>query len=207
MAIVTVDRTPTTGRAGRAIRLLLDDQAWLQVTADELADLPVREGTDLSEGAQAAVEEALGRTRARLFAVRSLAARAQSVAEIRKKLAAREIPEHVIDETIVLATGYRYLDDVELAGQLARGFRDRGYGRRRAAQGLTARLIARDLAQDALDEAFGSADEAVLAKAALGSRSFGVDDAGRRKAAAFLTRRGFSSSVAWQVVRGRELPS
>jgi regulatory protein len=201
---VTVDRTPTEGRAGRTIRLLLDGSAWLRVTREEFAELSVAEGTDLSEAAQAQIEERLSRTRARLFAVRSLAARAQSVGEIRKKLAAREIPHQVIEETIEIATGYRYLDDTELAGQLARGFRDRGYGRRRAAQGLATRLLPRELAEEALAEAFGATDETVLATAALGSRTFGEDDAGRRKAVAFLARRGFSSGVAWQVVRERE---
>ena len=107
-----------------------------------------------------------------------------------QQLEAREIPHHVIEETIELALGLPYLDDAELAGQLARGFRDRGYGRRRAAQGLTARLLPRELADDALADAFGSADESALATAALGSRTFGDDDAGRRKAVAFLARRG-----------------
>jgi regulatory protein len=203
MAIVTVDRTPTEGRAGRTIRLLLDSSAWLRVTPDELAALSLAEGADLSQAAQAQVEERLSRTRARLFAVRSLAARAQSVGEIRKKLAAREIPPDLVEETVELMTGYRYLDDAELAGQLARGFRDRGYGPRRAAQGLATRMLPRELAELALAEAFDTTDEAALATAALGSRSFGDDDAGRRKAVAFLARRGFSSAVAWQVVRGR----
>jgi regulatory protein len=204
MAIVTVDRTPTEGRAGRTIRLLLDSSAWLRVTPDELAGLSLTEGTDLSEADQAQLVERLSRTRARLFAVRSLAARAQSVGEIRKKLAAREIPPDVVEETIELMTGYRYLDDAELAGQLARGFRDRGYGPRRAARGLATRLLPRELGEVALAEAFGTTDEAALATAALGSRSFDDDDAGRRKAVAFLARRGFSSAIAWQVVRDRE---
>ena len=201
---MTVDRTPTTGRAGRTIRLLLDGGAWLRVTAEELTSLPLVDGSELTESEQAEVEEALSRTRARLFAVRSLAARAQSEAELRKKLAAREIPQPIIAETIALAHDYRYLDDAELAGQLARGFRGRGYGRRRATQGLTARLLPRELVDAALDDVFGGADEAELARAALGHRSFGDDDAGRRKAVAFLARRGFSSAVAWQVIRERE---
>lgn len=203
MAIVTVDRTPTQGRAGRTIRLLLDSSAWLRVTPEELAALSLAEGAELDRAAQVEAEERLGRTRARLFAVRSLAARAQSAGELRKKLGAREIPPALVEETIELMTDYRYLDDAELAGQLARGFRDRGYGPRRAAQGLATRLLPRELAETALSEAFATADEAALAAAALGARSFGDDDPGRRKAVAFLARRGFSSAVAWQVVRDR----
>ena len=96
-----------------------------------------------------------------------------------------------------------YLDDTELAGQLARGFRSRGYGRRRAALTLQRRGVPADVAEAALEEAYGEADEASLARTALGSRTVG-DDAARRRAVAFLVRRGFSSGAAWQAVRSRD---
>ena len=70
---------------------------------------------------------------ARAFVVNSLAARAQSVGEIERKLAARSIPSDVAETVIDDAVRLGYLDDAELAGQLARGFRARRYGRRRAA--------------------------------------------------------------------------
>jgi regulatory protein len=137
---------------------------------------------------------------ARLFVVRSLTARAQSVAEIERKLAARGVAADVAREAIEATLHDRYLDDAELAGQLARGMRSRGYGRRRAVQTLRARGIGDELADAALAEAFGDAEESVLARAALRGRAI-ADDAGRRKAVAFLVRRGFSSSAAWAAVR------
>jgi len=70
---------------------------------------------------------------ARAFVVNSLAARAQSVGEIERKLAARRIPSDVAKTVIDEAVRLGYLDDTELAGQLARGSRARRYGRRRAA--------------------------------------------------------------------------
>lgn len=187
------------------IALLLDGSAWLRVTADELAELGLGDGSELDDPRRAAVELTLARTRARLFVVRSLSARGQSVAEIEAKLAARDVPPDVAREAVELALGYGYLDDSALAAQLARGHLSRGYGRRRAEQTLGARGLKRELAETALDEAYGGdSDEPAQALTALGRRSFGEGDAGRRKAAAFLARRGFSPAAAWAAVHARE---
>jgi regulatory protein len=140
--------------------------------------------------------------RAKAFVVNSLAAKAQSVAEIERKLAAKGVSAEVAAGAVEEAIRLGYLDDTELAGQLARGFLARGYGRRRAAEALRRRALAAEVAEPALDDAYGEADEAALASAALGPRTV-VDDRDRRRAAAFLIRRGFSSAVAWQVVRDR----
>ncbi len=139
---------------------------------------------------------------ARTFVVNSLAARAQSVGEIERKLAARGIPSAVAEAVIDEAVRLGYLNDAELAGQLARGFRARRYGRRRAAVAMRRRCLEADVAERALDAAYGDADEMRLAEQALGSRS--LDDAAdRRRAVAFLVRRGFSPSAAWQAVKSR----
>lgn len=192
-----------TGRA-RPVALRLDGQAWLRVSATELVELDVRDGDEIDETQQHVLERELARSRARLFVVRSLAARAQSVAEIRAKLAQRSIPEDLSEEAIGLALGYGYLDDPALAAQLARSQRSKGFGRRRAERALSARGIPGGVATVALDAAYGDADEAAQALAALGRRSFGEGDAGRRRGAAFLARRGFSSAAAWAAVRARE---
>ena len=138
--------------------------------------------------------------RAATFVVNSLAAKAQSVAEIAAKLASRGVASDeaasVIDEALRLG----YLDDAELAGQLARGFVTRGYGRRRAEAALRRRGLADAVAEVALESAYGSADEVALARRALGPRSV-ADDAARRRAVAFLRRRGFSGGAAWEAVR------
>lgn len=133
------------------------------------------------------------------FVVNSLAAKAQSVAEIEAKLAARGVSAEIAAGLVANARRLGYLDDAELAGQLARGFRARGYGRRRAAQALHRRGLAA-VAEAALDTAFGDIDEAVLAVAALGTRLVS-DAAAQRRAVAFLVRRGFTSSTAWSVVK------
>jgi regulatory protein len=138
--------------------------------------------------------------RAATFVVNSLAAKAQSVAEIEAKLASRGVAADeaaaVIDEALRLG----YLDDAELAGQLARGFVARGYGRRRAATALRQRGLTADVAEAALESEYGSTDEVSLARRALGTRSV-EDDTSRRRAVAFLCRRGFSAGAAWDAVR------
>ena len=132
--------------------------------------------------------------------VNSLAARAQSVGEIARKLAARGIPSDVAEAVIDEAVRLGYLDDTELAGQLARGFRARRYGRRRAAMAMRRRLLDAAAVETAIGEAYADADEAALALDALGSRVL-ADAADHRRAVAFLLRRGFSPEAARRAVR------
>lgn len=135
------------------------------------------------------------------FVVNSLAARAQSVTEIEAKLAARGVATELAARAVADARRLGYLDDAELSGHLARGFRARGYGRRRAAQALHRRGLAA-VAEAALDAAYGDVDEVALAVAALGTRVVS-DAAAQRRAVAFLVRRGFTSATAWGVVKER----
>jgi regulatory protein len=139
---------------------------------------------------------------ARAFVVNSLAARAQSVAEIRGKLARRGLSEDDVAAVIAQAASLGYLDDGELAAQLARGHRARGYGRRRAERELRRRGLGDVESSAALDEAYDGTDEIALARAALGSRAT-ADPKAERRAVAFLIRRGFSPGAAWSVVRER----
>jgi SOS response regulatory protein OraA/RecX len=139
------------------------------------------------------------------FVWSSLAAKAQSVAEIEAKLGARGVDPVEAAATIAEAVELGFLDDTELAGQLARGFHTRGYGRRRAAQALGRRGLPPPLVLRALDDVYGGVDESDLARRALGRR--GVErDRDRRRAVAFLLRRGFSPSAAWAAVRSPRPP-
>lgn len=192
------DATATTRR--RSIALRLDGKAWLRVEPEALAELGVSTGDEIDAPRRTEVEAALARVRARLFVIRSLSVRAQSTAEIERKLAARDVPADIALEAIERVRGYGYLDDAALAHQLARGMRGRGYGRRRAEQKLRERRLQGPCVDTALDDAYGDQDEAALAREALGRRSV-ADDADRRRALAFLARRGFSAAAAWAAVR------
>ena len=135
-----------------------------------------------------------------MFVCNSLAAKAQSVVEIEAKLAARGVAADEAAAAIDEALRLGYLDDAELAGQLARGLEARGYGRRRATTTLRRRGLPGAVASTAVEEAFGDFDEDALAIRALGRRAVD-DDRARRRAAAFLLRRGFSPGAAWRTVR------
>jgi regulatory protein len=139
---------------------------------------------------------------ARAFVWSSLAAKAQSVAEIEAKLEARGVDAAETTDVLADAARRGFLDDAELAGRLARGFRARGYGRRRAAQTLARRGIPTPLATRALGDVFGDGldGELELARSALGDRATD-GEAARRRAVGFLVRRGFSPGAAWRVVR------
>ncbi len=195
-----VNDDATATRRRRSLALRLDGKAWLRVEPEVFAELGVSAGDEIDAARRAEVETALARVRARLFVIRSLAAKAQSTAEIEKKLAARDVPTDIAREAIERVMGYGYLDDETLAGQLARGMRSRGYGRRRAAQKLHERGLHGPVAAAALAEAYDELDEAALALEALGRRSV-TGDADRRRALAFLARRGFSTGAAWAAIR------
>jgi len=135
----------------------------------------------------------------RTFVRNSLAAKAQSVAEIEAKLAARGVGPDEAEAVVAAAMRLGYLDDAELADQLARGMRSRAYGRRRAARTLRQRGLPAALADAALEHAYRWADEDALALSALGARAVD-DDASRRRAASFLVRRGFSAGAAWRAI-------
>ena len=195
-----VDDEPSARTRRRSIALRLDGKAWLRVEPEVLPELDVAEGDVIDDKRRVAVEDALARARARLFVVRSLAVRMQSRVELARKLAARDVPPDVADEAIERAAGYGYVDDAALAGQLARGMQARGYGRRRAEQKLRSRGLSGALAQAALAETYDGDDEAVIAREALGRRAV-ASDADRKRAIAYLARRGFSARAAWKAVQ------
>jgi regulatory protein len=202
-----VDEEPTARTRRRSIALRLDGRAWLRVEPEVLIELEVAVGDEIDDDRRASVEAALARARARLFVVRSLAVRMQSSAEIGKKLAARDVPPEIAREAIERAAGYGYIDDAALAGQLARGMRVRGYGRRRAEQKLRSRGLSGNLVETALAETYEGCDEEAIAREALGRRAVATD-ADRRRAIAYLARRGFSARAAWKAVQqaGEESP-
>jgi regulatory protein len=207
MALLTIEHDPvdeSTGkpRRRRCVALRLDGRAWLRVEPESLSALPfpVADGDEIDEQRRADLEVALTTIRARTFVLRSLAVRMQSRAELERKLAARGVPAEVARNAVEHAAGYGYVDDDSLAGQLARGMRARGYGRRRAEEKLRTRGLQGPQARAALAEAYDGEDESVLAREALGRRPV-VSDADRRRALSYLARRGFSAGAAYAAVR------
>jgi len=135
---------------------------------------------------------------------RRLRRSALSERESRTFLAQRGFDAGVVDATIDRFTIRGWIDDAVLAEQLLyAGTSRKGQGRRAIAQTLTARGIARDVADAALATLPDDDDDRALEYArskAHGLRSYDLDTAMRRLIGQ-LARRGYSGSVASSAAR------
>ncbi|HEX5730409.1 regulatory protein RecX [Microbacterium sp.] len=163
---------------------------------DEGTSAPL-DGADAEDGASSAddAEEAL---------TRRLRRSALSEREARSFLTQRGIDSTVADATVELLTRRGWIDDAVLAEQLLyAGTSRKGQGRRAIAQTLSARGIARDVADAALASLPDDDDDRALEYArskAHGLRSYDLDTAMRRLIGQ-LSRRGYSGSVASNAAR------
>jgi regulatory protein len=97
------------------------------------------------------------------FSARSLAARAQTVSELRQKLQRRAARAEDVDEILARLKGMGYLNDEKFAESFA-GFRrdNEGFGKTRVEHDLLARRVAPALARKAAESAYKHADETAL---------------------------------------------
>ena len=135
---------------------------------------------------------------------RRLRRSALSEREARTFLAQRGIDASVVEATVERFTSRGWIDDAVLAEQLLyAGTSRKGQGRRAIAQTLSARGIARDVADAALATLPDDDDERALEYArtkANGLRSYDLETAMRRLMGQ-LARRGYSGSVASNAAR------
>jgi regulatory protein len=150
--------------------------------------------------------------RAKALALRYLASRARTEAQVRGRLAKAELGE-VADEVIAWLRELRYLDDDAYARARARSLVARGRLGPRAAElrlraaGLSAEAARGAVAGAVLEagEAGGEPPEVALCRQLATRRLRGadprtLDDAGRRRLGRFLLGRGFSGSVVSRVL-------
>ena len=146
--------------------------------------------------------------RARAFqrAVKLLAAKPRSVAELRERLAERCSSKTVIETVIDRLREYGYLDDERYAlGYASSKVRQQPIGRRRLELSLERKKVDRAVAADALDQVFTETPEEELLDRALAKR---VRLRGRPKTRAdakslfdHLLRQGFPFEMVSQKVR------
>jgi regulatory protein len=148
--------------------------------------------------------------RAKDLALRHLAARPRTEAEIRRRLAREDLSGEA-DEVVAWLAKLGYLDDAAYAAARARALVAPGrLGPRKAEQRLVAAGIDRGAARSAIASALaeagpGSEGEGARCRA-LAERRAGpaglaaLDDRGRRRLARFLLGRGFSGSVVSRVL-------
>jgi regulatory protein len=146
--------------------------------------------------------------RARAFqrAVKLLAAKPRSIAELRERLAERCSSKAVIETVIARLREYGYLDDERYAlGYASSKVRQQPIGRRRLELSLERKKVDRAVAGDALDQVFAETPEEELLDRALEKR---VRLRGRPKTRAeakslfdHLLRQGFPFELVSQKVR------
>src|SRR5262245_26868275 len=104
-----------------------------------------------------------------------LGRRELSEAQIRQRLVRRGHDEPDIDAAVARLKEERAIDDVRVAGAIARTEVARKRGRLRAGRQIQSAGIAAAVAKGAVDEAFGSIDDDALIEAALTKRLSGKE--------------------------------
>jgi regulatory protein len=141
-------------------------------------------------------------------AVRMLARRELSVAQVRERLARRGWTEPAIQPAIARLAASGTLDDTRVALACARTRAGvKRQGRDRVLREIQALGVARDIARAAVDEVFGSLDEEELLRIALERRLHGRvslgDPAVQRRLYAGLVRQGFDGHAVSRAIRER----
>ena len=133
-----------------------------------------------------------------LVALKMLARRELSEAQIRQRLARRGDSQESIDDAVARLKAERSIDDERVAGAIARTqATGRSRGRRRVLQQIEAAGISRSIASKAVDEVFQSLDADALLSASLAKRLRGrdriADDREFQRLFRYLSAQGFDS--------------
>lgn len=199
MALVTDVIAPLRGCHRRVV--MLDHAEWRTTSYQVLTSLGVRAGTIAPEEELAARIDAEEPVRARERAVRLLAYRERSAAQLRGRLSGDGYPDGVTDAVIADLESSGLVDDERFAGALARLLTEvRGIGRSRALRELAAKGVDPDLALAALDESLPLESEreaALRLGRALAARPGATID----RIATRLARKGYAVPVALGAAR------
>jgi regulatory protein len=143
-----------------------------------------------------------------LVALKLLAARELSEAQIRQRLLRREYGVDEIDAAVARLKAERALDDARVAGAIARretAFRKRG--KLRVQLALSRAGIERGVARRAIDETFGQMDSSALIEAALAKRLRGrqtlKDHAEFARLYRYLAGQGFDADEIRRALNAR----
>jgi regulatory protein len=151
---------------------------------------------------RATTPSSLESTRAR--ALRLLAARPRSIAELRSRLRERAAEPAHVETVLDDMKRLGFLDDRSFATNRARSLLAGGrLGPRGVVSRLRAKGVNGDTAEKAMKEAMGDTSEDSLAIRALGGRPHGpkATEKENARAARFLLSRGFSGSTVTRVLR------
>ena len=175
-------------------------RAMAGVTADDTAAVSAEIPATSDEEADGDVSQQAG---ARVIALRSLAARARSEAELRAKLADRGVQAEAIDQVIAGLMAEGLIDDRQLAADLAQNLQEtKKMGPVAVRQALMKRRISRVI----IDEVVAGLDAVEIDTLEELARSRmrvleGLDrDVQVRRLVGYLARRGYQGSDVYQAI-------
>jgi regulatory protein len=150
-------------------------------------------------------------SRAYIDALRMLARRELSEAQIRQRLARKEHEEADIDEAVARLREERAIDDVRVAEAIARTETSvRKRGKLRVKRKIESAGIASSTAKDAVDDVFGGLDSDELLAAALAKRlRHGkqiTDDREMQRLYRYLIGQGFEHDRVLKLLKSRNAP-
>ena len=188
-------------REGR-FEIAVDGRAVVTVSLELVERLGLRVGLVVDEVRGLALADGGAALATYDRAVGMLAAHGRSAKDLRRRLVLKgATPEHA-DAAVARLTDAGFLDDAMYARQVARSrVAGRGDSRRRVAQVLGQKGVARDVADEAVRDVFsdGDVDEDALVEEAARKRvrTLGGLDAAtrRRRLYAFLARRGHDGTA------------
>lgn len=148
------------------------------------------------------------------YALRALASRSHSTAELRRKLVRRAESVADVGATVTKLLEYKLLDDRKYSANFASSrLANEGFGRFRVLRDLHAKQVPQAVAQRAVAEIFEETDEQALAEGFLLRKYRGKDlpaFLGEPKNLASAYRRlrtaGFTSSVSFSTLKKFSLP-
>jgi regulatory protein len=146
---------------------------------------------------------------ARVAALKMLARRELSEAQVRQRLARRGHGQDDIDAAVARLKTERAIDDSRVAGAIARTETSlKRRGKRRVLQQIEQAGISRAAARRAVDETFDDLDEETLLAAALARRLKGgrpiADDREFQRLFRYLLRQGFDADDVFKALSARK---
>ena len=193
-------------KKGRVL-VFLADGACLKITEQELLDFGLRSGDDLDSAALERLKEAAGVSNVKAAAADLIGKRAMSRYDLEKKLREKGASQAEARYAAEWLEAIGAIDDAGYAALLVRHYGQMGYGPARLREKLREKGIPRELWEDALDQAPGSADQIDRFLAAK-LRGRTPEEAEKRRLTGALLRRGYDWGevrAAWARL-GAEIP-
>lgn len=197
-----------SGRREGRFDLVVDGKSAAVVSLELIEQYGLRVGAVLDEVRGAGLADSAAALGVYDRAVGMLAAQGRSAKDLRRRLVMKGArPEHA-DAAVERLTTAGFLDDAAFARQVARSrVAGRGDSRRRVAQALAQKGVAREVVDEAVRDVFAdeAVDEDALVEEAARKRvrTLGALDAvtRRRRLYAYLARRGHDGSAIQRVLQ------